>query len=106
MITVPVPQSMYQQVVANMQSGEGIHVVGTPLQLTSNGATVQGVVAKLEQSATDSVQHRGLTITPVVSQSGGSQQVVQVELAHHWDNRRSIHKINTLESLSRSSPLQ
>lgn len=83
MITVPVPQNMYQQVVANIQSGEGnnIQVLGTPVQLA--GGSIQGIMAKIEPPEQEEVPtSRGITITPVVTAATENGQVIQVGSKH------------------------
>ncbi len=61
MITVPVPQNMYQQVVANIQSGEGIQMVQV-----AKGAEEQ------QEAQVVAATPKGLTITPVSSAASSS----------------------------------
>ena len=92
LVTIPVPASMYQTVVANIQSGTEpghVQVVGTPIQLVTAGGRGtpiqlagvqgggQGVVMKQEPGETGSSQ--GLTITPV-SLASHSQHVSVLQM--------------------------
>ena len=79
MITVPVPANTYQQVVANIQNGDGIQLVG--------GTAIQ--LAKLEPNSvsapatTENPTSKGLTITPVApSATSTAQQSAQVVKVH------------------------
>jgi len=73
---VTVNPSMYQTVVANIQGGEGgqqVQVLGTPIQISGLGGSLQGLVMKTEPGEGSTSNHsQGLTITPV-SLAGSSQ---------------------------------
>ena len=93
-ITVPVPQTMYQQVVANMQSGEtgAIQVVGTPMQLASGevGGTIlakieQGEQPREGQAVKATPTSGGLTITPVASTASAEHGTIyQVRTSSYY----------------------
>jgi len=91
LVTVPVPASMYQTVVANLQAGgePGHHVQvvgshgiqlaghggrGTPIQLTGLGGGMQGIVMKQEPGESQ----QGLTITPVSMAGAHHVSVLQM----------------------------
>ena len=82
-ITVPVPQTMYQQVVANMQSGDStgaIQVVGTPVDIKGETTAVVGKVEHQREGETVTVTtaggNSGLTITPVATTAAQEQGTI------------------------------
>ncbi len=96
MITVPVPQNMYQQVVAGIQSGESIQMVqGLQIASTSSGSTAQQgtIVAKVEEAAAPAPASsaKGLTITPVSSAVQAEPSSSQVGINSFIGQQRLIN---------------
>ena len=77
LVSVPVNSNVYQTVVANIAGGEGgggqqVQVLGTPIQISTLGGNLQGLVMKTEPGEGGAGAGQGLTITPVSMGAGGS----------------------------------